>query len=73
MATVLINSNPPVLTKIIEEVRSVNTTIDQPTRGIRINSIMPFRIKLTSIQIPSSSGNIPAIPLQIIGFSNYIL
>jgi hypothetical protein len=73
MATILINSNPPVLTKIIEEVRSVNTTIDQPTRGVRINSILPFRIKLTNIQIPSSSGNIPAIPLQIIGFSNYIL
>jgi hypothetical protein len=73
MASVVINNNAPVVTKIIEEIRPINTTIDQPTRGVRINSILPFRVRFTSIQIPSSSGNIPAIPLQVIGYSNYIL
>lgn len=73
MATVVIKSNAPVVTKIVEEIRPINTTIDEITRGVRINSVLPFRIRFTSIQIPTSSGNIPAIPLQVIGFSNYIL
>jgi len=73
MATVVINNNTPVVTKIIEEVRPINAKIDQATRGVSINSILPFRVRFTSIQIPSTSTTIPAIPLQVIGFSNYIL
>lgn len=73
MATVVINNNAPVVTKIIEEIRPVNAKIDQATRGVSINSILPFRVRFTSIQVSSVSGNIPAIPLQVIGFSNYIL
>ena len=73
MATVVINNNTPVFTTDIERVYSPNVEITQPIRGVRINSVLPFRIRLTAIQIPTSLGNIPAIPLQIIGFSNYIL
>jgi hypothetical protein len=73
MATVIINNNSPVVTKVIEEVRPINAKIDQPPRGISINSILPFRVRFTSIQVPTVSGNTPAIPLQVIGFSNYIL
>lgn len=35
--------------------------------------VLPFRVRFTSIQIESISSNVPAIPLQIIGYSNYIL
>lgn len=73
MATIAINNTPPVLTKVIERVSFSNTKITEPKSGVRINSVLPFRIRFTAIQIPSSIGNIPAIPLQVIGFSNYIL
>jgi hypothetical protein len=73
MANVSINNNPPVFTKIIERVSFPNVEITQPSRGIGINSVLPFRIRFTAIQIPTSIGNVPAIPLQVIGYSNYIL
>jgi len=73
MATVVINNNAPVFTKDIERVSFPNVEITQPNRGVNINSILPFRIRFTAIQVPTSIGNVPAIPLQVIGFSNYIL
>jgi hypothetical protein len=73
MATVVINKNTPVFTKTIERVSFPNVEITQPNRGVNINSVLPFRIRFTAIQIPTSIANIPAIPLQVIGFSNYIL
>ena len=73
MATIAINNTPPVLTKVIERVSFSNTKITETKSGVRINSVLPFRIRFTTIQIPSAIGNIPAIPLQVIGFSNYIL
>jgi len=73
MASVVINNNTPVFTKAIERVSFPNVEIVQPNRGVSINSVLPFRVRFTAIQIPTSIANIPAIPLQIIGFSNYIL
>jgi hypothetical protein len=73
MANVSINNNPPVFTNTVERVFFPSVEITGPNRGISINSILPFRIRFTAIQIPASIGNVPAIPLQVIGFSNYIL
>jgi hypothetical protein len=73
MATVVIDNNTPVFTKAIERVSFPNVEIVHPNRGVNINSVLPFRIRFTAIQIPTSIANIPAIPLQVIGFSNYIL
>ena len=73
MATVTINNNNPITTKIIERVSFPKAEIVDLNRGIRINSVLPFRVRFTAIQIQSSIGNVPAIPLQVIGFSNYIL
>jgi hypothetical protein len=73
MATVLINNNTPVFTKSIERVSFSNTRVTQEKRGVSVESVLPFRIKFTAINIPNSIANVPAIPLQIIGFSNYIL
>jgi hypothetical protein len=72
-AKVKIGNNPPVFKAILERVSFPDVEIIQPNRGVNINSILPFRIRFTAIQIPASIGNVPAIPLQIIGFSNYIL
>ena len=45
--------------------------------GKRLTSIeqtLPFRVKFTAIMVPGyGPNNVPAIPLQIIGYSNYIL
>jgi hypothetical protein len=73
MATVTIKNNNPIFTKVIETVSFPNIEIVDTKRGVSINSVLPFRIRFTAIQIPSSIGNVPAIPLQVIGFSNYIL
>jgi hypothetical protein len=73
MATVLINDNTPVFTKAIERVSFPSVEITHANRGVNIDSVLPFRIRFTAIKVPTSIGNIPAIPLQVIGFSNYIL
>jgi hypothetical protein len=73
MATVVINNNTPVFTKVVERVSFPTAEITQTNRGVSIDSVLPFRIRFTAVQIPTSLGNIPAIPLQVIGFSNYIL
>lgn len=44
------------------------------SKTIKIDQVLPFRVKFTSIGIEGySSTNVPPIPLQVIGFSNYIL
>jgi hypothetical protein len=73
MATVVINDNVPVFTKVIEKVSFPNVKITGTNRLTNIDSILPFRVRFTAIHIPTSIGNVPAIPLQVIGFSNYIL
>jgi hypothetical protein len=43
-------------------------------RIVLINEILPFRVRFTSIGVEAYSlNNVPPIPLQIIGYSNYIL
>lgn len=38
-----------------------------------LSDILPFRVQFRAIQIEGLSTNPPAIPLQVIGYSNYIL
>ena len=48
--------------------------IEDFTRKTIITEVLPFRVKFTAIQIQAIGlGNTPAIPLQVIGYSNYIL
>lgn len=57
------------------------STVDYPRVKIEnffhkavITEVLPFRVKFTAIQIQAIGlGNTPAIPLQVIGYSNYIL
>jgi hypothetical protein len=43
-------------------------------RSISIDEVLPFRIRVTNIGIPSYSANSPApIGIAIVGFNNYIL
>ena len=40
---------------------------------VKINEILPFRVKFTTIGIAPASAGVPGIGLQIIGINNYIL
>jgi hypothetical protein len=61
-------------TKLIETKDYSIVKIKDLTRNVRIEEILPFRVKFTAIQIVAIGlGNTPAIPLQVIGYSNYIL
>lgn len=74
MATVKIYEDRPVFTKRIEQDFAIRTSISSPPKTVLINSTLPFRIKFTAIRIEASGSNaVPPIPLQVIGFSNYIL
>lgn len=74
MATVTILDNQPVKTKKIKNADYSITKFKGSKRISVINQVLPFRVRFTAIQIPGySSANVPPIPLQVIGFSNYIL
>jgi hypothetical protein len=43
-------------------------------RQVRINDVLPFRVKFINIGVEGVNPNtVPPIPLQVIGYSNYIL
>jgi len=70
---VIIEENK-IETVFIESKIKGRPVIKTNVRGVKINSTLPFRVRFTSIQIPGySPTNVPAIPLQVIGYSNYIL
>jgi hypothetical protein len=74
MASAVITTKNPVITRVVEDEQSRKVYLSGPTRLSVINDTLPFRIRFTSIQIPGyNQNNIPGIGLQIIGFSNYIL
>lgn len=74
MASVAILDNQLVKTKKIENTDFSITKFKGSKRISVVNEVLPFRIRFTAIQIPSySPSNVPPIPLQVIGFSNYIL
>lgn len=74
MATVKIYEDRPVFTKLIEQDFAIRASISAPSKNVVISSTLPFRIRLTAIRIEAGgSSSIPPIPLQIIGYSNYIL
>jgi len=48
--------------------------IEDFTINTLITEVLPFRVKFSAIQIVAIGlGNTPGIPLQVIGYSNYIL
>lgn len=73
MATAVITSKNPVITRSIKE-EVPTTIIIESTRLSIINETLPYRLRFTTIQVPGySPTNMPGIGLQVIGFSNWIL
>lgn len=74
MATAILLDNLKGKTERIFPIDYTEVRIKDFTRKAVITEVLPFRVKFSSIQIqPIGLGNTPAIPLQVIGYSNYIL
>lgn len=74
MATALILDELNNKTNLIFPIDYPLIEIKDFTRNTVLSNVLPFRVKFTAIQIQAIGlGNTPAIPLQIIGYSNYIL
>ena len=59
-----------------KQIRSASYPISEiiyKTKTVKINEVLPFRVRFTTIGIGSAYANIPGIGLQIIGINNYIL
>lgn len=75
VATAIITDKKKINTVTIDNKKSSRTNvIDTTKRVVKINEVLPFRVRFTDIKIPGyGPNNIPGIGLQVIGFSNYIL
>ena len=74
MATAIVFDSIKSKTEKIFPVDYAEIKIQDFTRNTLITEILPFRVKFSAIQIEAIGlGNTPAIPLQVIGYSNYIL
>ena len=74
MATALILDELNNKTERVFPIEYSLVKIEDITINTLITEILPFRVKFTAIQIQAIGlGNTPAIPLQVIGYSNYIL
>ena len=74
MATAVLLDTLQNKTERIFPIDYAEVQIENFTRKTVITEVLPFRVKFTGIQIQGLGiGNTPAIPLQVIGYSNYIL
>lgn len=74
MATALILDKLNNKTKRIFPIDYPLVQVEEFTRNTLITDVLPFRVKFSAIQIQAIGlGNTPGIPLQVIGYSNYIL
>lgn len=60
----------------VNNVTSIGYPLSQiiyKANSVKIDEILPFRVKFTTIGITPANANIPGIGLQVIGINNYIL
>ncbi len=69
-----------IIPKQKQKARKIETSdfhiakISQGRRTVKINEVLPFRVRFTTITVPGySSTNVPPIGIQVIGYSNYII
>lgn len=74
MAKAVLTDKDKIKTVLIDKIKYPKTEIVPVSRTVKINDVLPFRVKFINIGIEAyGSNNAPAIPLQVIGYSNYIL
>ena len=70
----IITEKDRINTRSIDNKNFYRSTVLESTRTVKINEVLPFRIRFTEVRIPGyGPNNIPGIGLQIIEYSNYIL
>ena len=71
---VIVNTVPVLTRKVYTEDYPKLVKIKYNPTTTKIKQTLPFRIKFMAVGIEGSgSGNVLPIPLQVIGYSNYIL
>ena len=75
MATISIFNKQKTILKSIDRSNFPQVSIEEKVdKNITINELLPFRVRITDIDLVTFGvNNVPPIPLQIIGISNYIL
>ena len=73
MASAVILDDTLQKARVIKDINHPITNIIPVTRGIRINEVLPFRVRFTTIGLAGANANVPGIGLQVIGINNYIL
>ena len=74
MASVVITNGSSNKVKSVSTIDYPKTNVLYSARLTKINEVLPFRVRFTAFQIQGIGlGNTPGIPLQVIGYSNYIL
>jgi len=75
VATAIIIDEKKINTVFIDNKKYSSSVVSNISKGnVKINEVLPFRVRFTDIKIPGyGPNNIPGIGLQVIGYSNYIL
>lgn len=73
MALAVIIDDTVQKTKKVDTVDYAIAKVIPITNVVNINEVLPFRVRFTTIGIPSAYSGVPGIGLQIIGINNYIL
>lgn len=74
MASAVIKDKNKNKLKAINAVSYAIINVANNTRSVKINEVLPFRVKFTNIGIPGYSVSNPAgIGIAVIGLNNYIL
>ena len=74
MATAIITDKGKKKVKAINAVTYGLVKVSKPSPIVKINEVLPFRIRITNMQVPGYSiTNPPGIGIAIIGLNNYIL
>lgn len=74
MASVTIVEKNKNKIKAINAISYAIINVAHDNRTVKVNEVLPFRVKFTNITIPGYSASNPAgIGIAVIGFSNYIL
>ena len=73
MASALIIDTDSQKVKTISSVGYPLSEIIYNARAVKINEVLPFRVKFTTIGVAPANANVPGVGLQVIGINNYIL
>jgi hypothetical protein len=74
MATAVISTKQNQRVKSLKSKNYPVVKIFEGRRTVKINEVLPFRIRFTNIMVPGYSASNPApIGIAVIGLNNYIL